>query len=611
MQKENKKVLLMSMFLHNFALSKMRKRKFSNRSYGRKRKNERRFWPWVVALLVLLALVVLMLPLIPPSEKGLAHSTALMERVDYYEVSLDGRPMFRLNNIDNWIVSRMSTDMSDTTVAELKHFFGMWARRTFSPLCHGRLLVTGADTSTWNADKARQAIAALNDKRGILQQRMQMMEKRIDELQYFLRVHKVTDEGFNVVAYWLERAVGELQSVRQVAEVMEDSTSLDRMQVRLVQEYTLLYIDTAGTKHRVPCQILKADTIGGKYLVQTKDRWMPDSICPQYYSEAAWLFSEEKTKHLHTPADTANARIHIDEAFYRGETDANWVPNGHGIMRSTNGKVYDGMWKAGKRNGFGISMDSDGRLRVGEWLEDVYQGERLTYTVDHVYGIDISRHQHEKGKKRYGINWSQLRISSLGTKSKKRISGTVDYPVTFCFVKSTEGTTIRNQYYAADCRAARSQGIHVGSYHFFSLKSSARDQATSFLRYSSFPKGDLPPVLDVEPTNAQIKAYGGTEKLLQAIRTWLHVVEQAVGVRPILYVNQYFVTHHLAEAHDIKRDYQVWIARYGEYKPDVRLAVWQLSPDGRAKGIQGEVDINVFNGYRDQFEDFLEEHSIQ
>ena len=216
-----------------------------------------------------------------------------------------------------------------------------------------------------------------------------------------------------------------------------------------------------------------------------------------------------------------------------------------------------------------------------------------------------------KGKKRYGINWSQLRISSLGTKSKKRISGTVDYPVTFCFVKSTEGTTIRNQYYAADCRAARSQGIHVGSYHFFSLKSSARDQATSFLRYSSFPKGDLPPVLDVEPTNAQIKAYGGTEKLLQAIRTWLHVVEQAVGVRPILYVNQYFVTHHLAEAHDIKRDYQVWIARYGEYKPDVRLAVWQLSPDDRVTGIQGEVDINVFNGYRDQFEDFLEEHSIQ
>ena len=118
-------------------------------------------------------------------------------------------------------------------------------------------------------------------------------------------------------------------------------------------------------------------------------------------------------------------------------------------------------------------------------------------------------------------------------------------------------------------------------------------------------------MLDVEPTNAQIRAYGGTEKLLQAIRTWLQIVEQQVGVRPILYVNQGFVTKHLADAADMKRDYQVWIARYGEYKPDVRLAIWQLSPDGRVAGIRGEVDINVFNGYHDQYEEFLETHCIK
>ena len=94
------------------------------------------------------------------------------------------------------------------------------------------------------------------------------------------------------------------------------------------------------------------------------------------------------------------------------------------------------------------------------------------YTVEHVYGIDISRYQHEKGKKKYSIDWSRLRISSLGTLSKKRISGIVDYPVSFCFVKATEGTTIRNAYYVSDCMQARRRGIHVGSYHFFSLKSS-------------------------------------------------------------------------------------------------------------------------------------------
>jgi lysozyme len=55
----------------------------------------------------------------------------------------------------------------------------------------------------------------------------------------------------------------------------------------------------------------------------------------------------------------------------------------------------------------------------------------------------------------------------------------------------------------------------------------------------------------------------------------------------------------------------VWIARYGEYKPDIHLIVWQLSPDGRVQGITGEVDINVFNGYQTQFNEFIEKETIQ
>ena len=62
---------------------------------------------------------------------------------------------------------------------------------------------------------------------------------------------------------------------------------------------------------------------------------------------------------------------------------------------------------------------------------------------------------------------------------------------------------------------------------------------------------------------------------------------------------------------DIKEEYQVWIARYGEYKPDVKLAIWQLSPDGHVNGIHGEVDINIFNGYRDRFDEFLERSCLR
>ena len=92
---------------------------------------------------------------------------------------------------------------------------------------------------------------------------------------------------------------------------------------------------------------------------------------------------------------------------------------------------------------------------------------------------------------------------------------------------------------------------------------------------------------------------------------WLKIVEKRVGVKPILYVNQMFVNKYLVNQTDLKRDYRIWIARYSEYKPDLRLTYWQLCPDGRVTGILGDVDINVFNGYKSQFESYLTEETIK
>ena len=63
-------------------------------------------------------------------------------------------------------------------------------------------------------------------------------------------------------------------------------------------------------------------------------------------------------------------------------------------------------------------------------------------------------------------------------------------------------------------------------------------------------------------------------------------------------------------APDLKEGYHFWIARYGEYKPDIHLDIWQLSADGRVRGITPEVDLNVFNGYQGQWDEFLRTQSI-
>ena len=290
---------------------------------------------------------------------------------------------------------------------------------------------------------------------------------------------------------------------------------------------------------------------------------------------------------------------------YRGQMNACGMANGHGTYSSFDGLMYEGRWKNDKEDGFGFALTKHNHLKVGEWKAGVFKGEKLNYTSERIYGIDISHYQHVIRKKKYNIDWANLRITHLGRLSKKKITGKVNYPVSFIYMKSTEGITISNKFYPGDYVQARRHGYRVGSYHFYSTISPALAQAKSFVKRSRYQAGDLPPVLDLEPSDKQIAKVGGSKQLFKGVRTWLNYVHAAWGVRPILYISQSFVNKHLPQAPDLKHNYRVWIARYGEYKPDIKLIYWQLSPDGRVRGIHGLVDINVFNGYQDEWNEYI------
>lgn len=312
--------------------------------------------------------------------------------------------------------------------------------------------------------------------------------------------------------------------------------------------------------------------------------------------------------------DTLKNGIRTDTTSRYNGAFANGQANGHGCELTAAGDYYEGQWSADHRSGFGFATGShdEPNLRVGHWRNGRFLGERMYYTSERIYGIDISRYQHEKKRRRYHIDWRRMRVKGLGHRiSQQQVNGKVDYPVTFVYIKCTEGISINNRYYIVDNHAAHRNGYKVGAYHFFSTRQSASAQATYFLNHARIQRGDLPPMLDVEPSDALIRQMGGPDALMAAIRQWLTIVERRVGVRPLLYVSQRFVNNYLINYPDLKNNYQIWIARYGEYKPDVHLAIWQLSADGHVSGITPEVDINVFNGYQGQWEEFLRDNCVR
>ena len=190
-----------------------------------------------------------------------------------------------------------------------------------------------------------------------------------------------------------------------------------------------------------------------------------------------------------------------------------------------------------------------------------------------VRGIDISHYQER-------VNWDKLRYASIG-----------GAPVSFVFIKATEGEKLLDDNFRENFAKSHRNDIICGAYHFFVPGVDPRKQAQFYLKTAQLRPGDLPPVLDIE---GQVKV--APEELRRDIKVWLDTVEQAYGVRPIIYTNHDFKLKYLNTPEFDA--YPYWIARYyiNELKYKGKWAFWQHTDRGKVSGIKGFVDCNIFNG---------------
>ena len=218
----------------------------------------------------------------------------------------------------------------------------------------------------------------------------------------------------------------------------------------------------------------------------------------------------------------------------------------------------------------------------------------LTASADaaKVIGIDVSRFQEE-------IDW------------KRVASDRID----FAFVQASRGSgddcTVRprrcgaDRWYAFNHRNARAVGIPVGAYHrafvngdsLYEAKKDAREEAAVFLRrVGHLRRGDLLPVLDLEPpfdglTPRQLRGW---------TRVWLERVRRELGVKPMIYTSYYGWLPTGNTRIFARAGHRLWVAHWRVRSPLVPAhdwsgrgwSVWQFTSSGRVRGIRGPVDLD-------------------
>lgn len=208
-------------------------------------------------------------------------------------------------------------------------------------------------------------------------------------------------------------------------------------------------------------------------------------------------------------------------------------------------------------------------------------------------GIDVSRWQPN-------VDWARVKAAGMA----------------FAFIKSTQSNFADPQF-ARHWAAARDAGLLRGAYHYLVPDMDGQKQAAVYLKTLGADPGELVPVLDIEARTANPALYA------QYAKTWLDMVEAALGRRPLVYTAAWFWNTTMligGRYPDWAPQYPLWVAAYplrdgfpsvaeimqGKYRPAMPKSwpawtFWQYTEKGRVDGVANagrlaNVDMNVFQG---------------
>ena len=200
-------------------------------------------------------------------------------------------------------------------------------------------------------------------------------------------------------------------------------------------------------------------------------------------------------------------------------------------------------------------------------------------------GIDVAAHQHPGGTP---IDWSKVRSDGQS----------------FAFVKATEGGDWVNPHYVQDIQAANAAGLKTGAYHYARPAGDAKTQAANFAAQIALaPNQTLPPALDIEVTEGKSAA-----QLEQWIEEFTSELKRLTGRTPMIYTYKYFWMGQMNNSQKFS-DMPLWLAAYQDQAPEAvggwnELSFWQRSGSGKVAGISTDVDMNLFNGSKQQLQTF-------
>lgn len=209
--------------------------------------------------------------------------------------------------------------------------------------------------------------------------------------------------------------------------------------------------------------------------------------------------------------------------------------------------------------------------------------------------IDVSQYQGD-------INWREV----------------ADSGVVAAAIRCTVGNYYTDTKFIQNWDGAKDVGLKVSAYHVITPEYSAASQIDRFQSVLEDRNPDWPLILDVELNRNQTNV-----TIVGVVKSCLDLVETWVNRKPVIYTAKWWWNQYMLVNGDYpawSKDYALWLAQY-PYDPtppptlpedidptaipggwaQTDWLIWQWTARGVLGGISSRVDLDAFNGTKEEF----------
>lgn len=241
------------------------------------RKMKRSLWIVCIPILIILVWVVFMIILCwPGNERELTSALVKVKRVSCFTLSADQSPILYFASLRGDSLLEHPTWNKDSMIMDVDWYYGFWVKPSWAfPFCNGRMIV-GMD-SVKSHYQHREAIQIVKKEISYLQSMLKMLNGQRDEYRYYLKVHGVKDEGYDVVVKHATITHSRIDTIQHALQLLLKYESSQNL---AIERYDKFYAGVNSPKKSIPvgCSVIKYGADGRIALMQTTDKKTPKDI---------------------------------------------------------------------------------------------------------------------------------------------------------------------------------------------------------------------------------------------------------------------------------------------------------------------------------------------